>query len=217
MGGKVGTFSMKAQHIIFDLDGTLWNPTEVSMEAWSRACMSNGVDPSMLTRSNFAKAYGHVATEVAHIVLPGVDLETARQILDAANREENELIPTRLGKLFEGVPEILQNLKRTHHLYMCSNCQAGYIEAFLRTYGLEHLFSDSICPGDTGHRKPENLSILLQRNNMQDAIMVGDMDSDREAARINHIPFIHAAYGFGSVDEYDARIASLRELPDLLA
>jgi len=208
---------LRSSHIIFDLDGTLWDPTEVSMEAWRRACVLHGVDPKVLVRSNFASAYGHPAYEVATVVLPHVDPRLRQLVLDTANDYENQLIPRRLGKLFEGVPEVLSRLARTKCLYLCSNCQSGYIEAFTGTYGLEGLFAGSICASDTGLDKVANLRALLERHALADAVMVGDMESDREAARLNGIPFIHAGYGFGTSTTEEISIASLAELETWLA
>lgn len=207
---------MRAEHIIFDLDGTLWDPTEVSMEAWRRACTEHGIDPAILDKKNFAKAFGHLMEDVATIVLPGIDDKEARGIIDMVSDEENKLITTGIGTLFDDVAEILHTLHTKGELFICSNCQAGYIEAFLSTYDLGHLFNDTICPGDTGEAKPENLRILMARHHMKQAIMIGDMESDKEAARANRVPFIHAAYGFGNVKDFDYRITRFSELLDIL-
>lgn len=204
------------RHIIFDLDGTLWDPTEMSMEAWRRACLSVQVDPSILDRKRFAIAYGHPAHAVASIVLPGLPQQLQQRILVLANDLENELIGTGSGTLFEGVPKVLASLGESKRLYVCSNCQAGYIEAFLETYALGHLIADTICSGDTGLDKSTNLGLLLERNHMEYAVMVGDMESDRKAAKANHVPFIHAAYGFGTTVPGERSISSIRELPGML-
>ncbi|MEA5033125.1 MAG: HAD hydrolase-like protein [Sphaerochaeta sp.] len=208
---------MNCESVIFDLDGTLWNPMEMSLEAWKRACIEHGIDPEILERERFARAFGHPASAVAEIVLPAVEKSLQNKVLDSANEMEIQLIRTGLGALFDDVEIILEHLARTKRLFLCSNCQSGYIEAFLSTYGMELLFVDYICSGDTLQGKGINLGILIARNSIGDAVMVGDMVSDYDAARVNNLPFIYASYGFGDLRQFEAKIDRIDELLHVLA
>ena len=96
---------------------------------------------------------------------------------------------------------------------MVSNCQAGYIEAFFAGNRTGHLFDDSENPGRTGLTKGENIRLVMARNGIKRSVYVGDTDGDRRAAEEAGVPFIHAAYGFGTAKRADAVIRSLRELP----
>lgn len=204
------------ESVVLDLDGTLWNPMEMSLEAWRRACLHHQVDPTILLREHFAQAFGQTAHEVAEIVLPGIGAHDRRAILETANSLEIQLIGTGLGELFEGVERTLDQLSRSKRLFLCSNCQSGYIEAFLHTYGFAHFIVDSICSGDTMQDKSINLGLLIDRNTIGDAVMVGDMRTDSEAARMNNLPFIYASYGFGDLQEFAAKIDRIDELPQIL-
>lgn len=205
------------ESVVFDLDGTLWDPMELSMESWRRACLEHGVDTKLLERERFANAFGHPANDVAEIVLPGMEKSHQTKVLDRANELEVQLIETGLGELFNGTVTTLEQLARTKRLFLCSNCQSGYIEAFLHTYGLEKLFVDFICSGDTLQGKDINLSTLIARNSIVASVMVGDMQSDHDAADRNNQPFIYASYGFGHVCRFDAKIDRIDELPQVLA
>jgi phosphoglycolate phosphatase len=190
---------------------------ELSMKSWELACVEHGVDPKLLERERFANAFGYPANAVAGIVLPTVEKSRRTKVLDRANELEVQLIETGLGELFNGTVTTLEHLARTKRLFLCSNCQSGYIEAFLRTYGLEKLFADSICSGDTQQGKGINLSTLVARNAIVESVMVGDMQSDYDAAHRNNQPFIYASYGFGHVCRFDAKIDRIDELPQILA
>ena len=205
------------QNVVLDLDGTLWDPMELSMEAWRQACLEHGVDPKLLVRERFARAFGHPASVVGEIVLPAVSKSLQTKVLDTANELEVQLIGTSLGVLFDGVKTTLEHLARSRRLFLCSNCQSGYIEAFLLTYGLEKMFVDSICSGDTSQGKGISLGMLIARNSIVDAVMVGDMHSDYDAARLNNLPFIYASYGFGDLREFDAKIDRIDGLLHVLA
>jgi phosphoglycolate phosphatase len=48
-------------------------------------------------------------------------------------------------------------------------------------------------------------------------IFVGDTVGDESAAAVNGVPFVFASYGFGACPTSDLRVASFRELADMLA
>lgn len=47
--------------------------------------------------------------------------------------------------------------------------------------------------------KSENIKLIIERNNLKDAIYVGDTELDMEATFAAGIPFVFAEYGFGNV------------------
>ena len=71
---------------------------------------------------------------------------------------------------------------------------------------------DYECPGRTGLSKGENNKIIIERNQLMNAVYVGDTKGDAESAKVAGIPFIFANYGFGDVDEYQYKINSFEEL-----
>jgi phosphoglycolate phosphatase len=97
-------------------------------------------------------------------------------------------------------------------LFIVSNCQAGYIETFLEFAAVSNLFIDFECWGNTRKSKGENLASLIRRNALQKPVMVGDMESDRDAATQCGIPFLHVAYGFGTVSSNDRSFNSFSDL-----
>ena len=107
-------------------------------------------------------------------------------------------------------------IARGYQLAIVSNCQCGYIDAFLSSIGVADLFTDYEEWERTGLVKGENIRLVMERNHMSKAVYIGDTQKDQEAARLAGIPFIHAAYGFGKVQAPDAVIQSLAELPDVI-
>ena len=120
------------------------------------------------------------------------------------------------GKLFEGLIETLEELKKDFKLYIVSNCQNGYIETFLRFYGLENYFCDFENPDERCLSKGENIKAVLERNGFKNSIYVGDTQGDADAAKFAGIPFIYSSYGFGKVDSPDFTISSLSEIADIV-
>ena len=111
-----------------------------------------------------------------------------------------------------------EKLKENYRLLIVSNCQAGYIEAFLDYYQFHDLVEDIECFGNNNKPKAENIALICERNNVakEDAVYVGDIQGDYDAATGAGIGFIHAAYGFGTIDADVKKISEFAELPEVV-
>ena len=201
--------------ILFDLDGTLWDSSEQVTESWNLVFRREGV-PVRLTGDDMRRLMGKTMDEIGLAVFPEGDRAYRERMMEACCREENEYLRLRGATLYPGLRETLASLAREHGLFIVSNCQTGYIEAFLEAHGLEKLFRDHECFGRTGLGKAESIRILLDRQGTEDAVYVGDTAGDEAAANAAGIPFIHAAYGFGTASAPAAVIRSITELPEAL-
>ncbi|MNC58677.1 Phosphoglycolate phosphatase [compost metagenome] len=119
------------------------------------------------------------------------------------------------GRLFEQLEEVLKVLSAKYKLFIVSNCQAGYIEAFYKYHQLQKYFADFENPGRTGLSKGENIKLVMERNNLKNPVYVGDTEKDLKAARDAGIPFVFASYGFGEVSDYEYIIHSFEGLLEL--
>ena len=97
-------------------------------------------------------------------------------------------------------------------VYIVSNCLSGYIENFLNFHQLNHLFQDFECSGNTSQPKTYNIQQVIERNQLQNPIYIGDTHWDAEAADNNTIPFVYASYGFGIVDNPKFIVQSFDQL-----
>ncbi len=200
--------------ILFDLDGTLWDACEVLTRCWNRTLTEKFPDLNRtLTLAEVEGAMGKTLDQIARMYFPEAALDRARDAVATASQDELPELSACGGRLYDGLRDTLAALSGRYFLGIVSNCQCGYIEAFLQAHGLAEYFSDFLCEGMTGHTKGENIRELVTRHGFDRAIYVGDTRGDEEAARAAGVPFIHAAYGFGDAVSPDATIHSPRELP----
>jgi phosphoglycolate phosphatase len=118
--------------------------------------------------------------------------------------------------LYPGVREILEQLAEDYPLFIVSNCQAGYIEAFLDAYHLSALFIDFRSSEVSGRTKAENIRDLVQRYALRSPVYIGDTQLDAEAAALAEVPFIYASYGFETVTGADYTITGFADLLSVL-
>ena len=119
--------------------------------------------------------------------------------------------------LYPDMEETIKELSKNYKLFIVSNCQAGYIEAFFENTGLQPYFTDFTCPGDTGKLKADNIRIMMERNGLESALYIGDTQGDANACKDAEVPMIFARYGFGDVEQEEdyTCIDSFKELLDL--
>lgn len=190
--------------IIFDLDGTLWDSSEQVARAWSVILSRRSETDRRVRRSvtgeDMRGYMGKTMEVIAALMLPDTDEKTRLEIMDECGEYENEYLSGHGGKLYPDLERELDRLSKSFKLFIVSNCQSGYIETFLEYHKLGKYFADFECPGGTGLAKAENIRIIMERNSLDRAVYVGDTQGDLDASDSAGVPFIHAAYGFGTVN-----------------
>lgn len=129
--------------------------------------------------------------------------------------EHDDLSENTDNLLFPDVKETLRKLSEKCRLFIVSNCQCGYIELFMKKAEVEKYITDFECFGNTGKCKGENIKLVIERNNLDDVVYVGDTQGDYEATVLAEIPFVFAKYGFGSVEDCYLEINEIKELLNL--
>ncbi len=201
--------------IIFDVDGTLWDSCQAVANAWNtvlnRYPELNGKQVTEQITRGFM---GKTSEEIFNTLLPEVEEQKRFQIMEECGKQEEVEIAKHGGKLFDNLEKTLQILSQKYDLYIVSNCQAGYIEAFLAYHKLAQYFKDYENSGRTGKPKGENIKLIIERNHIQKSFYIGDTQGDYDATKIAGIPFLYAKYGFGSVDDDVPYIDSIEQLPE---
>lgn len=200
--------------ILFDLDGTLWNSSAEVTASWNIVLQREGVDRPPFTDADIAGVMGLTLPDIAARLLPALPRERQLAVIDACCEEESIYLAAH-GAAVYPTSEELAALAARYPLFVVSNCQAGYIEAFYEGTGLGGYFKDFESAGNTGLPKWDNIALVVKRQGLKRPVYVGDTDWDYQAARRAGVPFIHAAYGFGQVEGVPA-IRRFGELDGLL-
>lgn len=151
---------------------------------------------------------------IADILFPELEKEARMKLLDQCCSMENDYLREHGGVLYPKLEETLSALKEKYPLYIVSNCQSGYIEAFLDHYGFGKYFEDIECYGNNLRQKGDNIRLLADRNGLTEAVYVGDIQGDYDASCHAGVGFIHAAYGFGTIAADVPEIHTFEELTE---
>ncbi len=161
--------------IIFDMDGTLWDSAANVAESWNLAIKQDGSVDKKLTEQDIQGVMGKTMDVIADILFPEMEKEARMKLLDQCCSMENDYLREHGGVLYPKLEETLSALKEKYPLYIVSNCQSGYIEAFLDHYGFRKYFEDIECYGNNLKQKGDNIRLLADRNGLTEAVYVGDI------------------------------------------
>jgi len=198
--------------ILFDLDGTLWDSSREVALSWSMALERYGIP---ITQNDVQSVMGKTLDEIGVLLLPDCTDAQRRQILTECSDCELRYLRQNGANPYPRLFEMLKTLSAEYTLCIVSNCQEGYIETFLDYYGLWEYITDTENAGRTGKPKGENIRMVIERNGFEQVIYVGDTQKDCDAADFAGVPFVHAAYGFGTINRPVPKLTSLQDLPAL--
>ena len=201
--------------MIFDVDGTLWDSTEVVAQAWTEVLKKEGIKDFVMTADRLKTLFGNTLPDIAKMIFPSEKKEEQLRLIGLCCEAEHEALRKKGSPLYPGVPWTLKELSSRYPLFIVSNCQAGYIEVFLESTSLSCCFRDHLCPGDTGHAKAWNILEIARRHNLKEPVYVGDTMGDFRACREAGVPFVYASYGFGDAEQPDYRIEQFSDLEKL--
>ena len=181
----------KWDSILFDLDGTLWDAVKNITSIWNEGIKGHPAAGRALTEKDVRSIMGLTTKEIGQTLFPSASEKEQEELMICCGEAEQRLLPHTGGILYPHLEETLAELKRSLPLFIVSNCDQGYIEAFLSYHQLTDYFTDFLCYGDT--------------------------EKDRLSAEKAGVDFIHAAYGFGTLREPAKEIREIRELPHCIS
>ena len=195
---------ISAKHVIFDLDGTLVDSAPSILASLLAAFNEEGIKP---TRPLTPDIIGPPLTVAIASVLGEKSLAKLPILTEAFKRHYDE-IGYRKTRIYEGVPEMLKELRETgFSLYIATNKRIhptrkiidfiGWTDLFEGLYSLDYFEPVLQNKGEMLHY----LLKELQKTSLQ-KIYVGDRAEDGIAANKNGYRFLWASWGY-SVSEFE--------------
>lgn len=204
---------MKFDSIILDIDGTIWNTTQIVAESWNKAIKNNFPSIPLVNAKILQTQFGKPMSEIADSLFKELNQSQKDFLMEECCKyEQVDLLANTKNLAYDGVIETIKNLSKKIPVFIVSNCQKGYIELVEAKNHLENFIIDSECFGNNGNSKADNISLIIKRNHLKNTVYVGDTQGDADACQKIKIPFIWASYGFGNPQSYDYKIETFSDL-----
>ncbi|MGF7396387.1 HAD family hydrolase [Thermoanaerobacterium thermosaccharolyticum] len=149
--------------IMFDLDGTLWDPTEIILKCLNDTVKEKKEISKTFTKREVESIMGLTIEETAETLFPNLDIKTGISIVEQCYIQENIWIKKSGGHIYKNTEEVIKKLSEKYLLFIISNCQCDYIESFLEYYRLRSYFKDFLSFGITGLPKSDNIKIMIKK------------------------------------------------------
>ena len=208
---------MRYESLILDIDGTLWDSRALVAEGYNIQLRAEGLDHLCTDAETLKTLFGKVMTEIADNLFPDFPPEVRYPLMERCMETENKYLeedPCHIG--YEGIREVLAELKKKYRLFIVSNSQCGYPDLCVEKLGLQDLIEGHLCFGDTGTTKGQTILTLMKKYGIASAAYIGDTQGDLEACEEAGIDFIWAAYGFGAPAHWVAKADSPQALLEIL-
>jgi phosphoglycolate phosphatase len=205
--------------VIFDLDGTLWDASQAITQAFQAARNSVDYIENEVTLAQVQAVTGQPYEVVYERLFPNLPADKFEEYRALCARQELTAAEQQGGALYPDLEATLRYLKQQgYRLFIVSNCQVGYVEAFFANSQLGHYFEGHQCFGTKKLPKADNIREVVAQFGLRAPVYVGDTPGDLAASQGAGVPFIFATYGFGQLDAQEApvRISQPADLRQLL-
>lgn len=204
---------MNYESLIFDIDGTLWDSRALVAEGYNIQLNKEGLSRYCITAETLKPLFGRVMTEIADVIFADFPQKERYALMARCMETENRHLhenPCHIG--YPGVRETMEELAKTHRLFIVSNSQQGYPELCISKLGLTGCITGHLCFGDTGTSKGKTIRTLMEKYNITSCAYIGDTQGDYEATVEAGVSFLWASYGFGTPAGYAGKIDSFEDL-----
>jgi phosphoglycolate phosphatase len=209
---------MIATTLIFDLDGTISDPSEGITKCVNHALEEYGYD--LASPERVSTLIGPPLTEIFETLLGPLTEDRVIELV-TAYRDRYSSVGYAENILYEGIAEVIAELSAAGFcLGVCTSKRADYAARILEMFGLSPCF-DFVDGGDIHIRKVTQLEgIVANGVDAGTAVMIGDRAVDIDAGKRNAIATIAVSWGFAESGELadalpDYTVQTPRELAEM--
>jgi HAD superfamily hydrolase (TIGR01509 family) len=199
--------------VVFDIDGVLMDSFEANYEFFGNLLSNFGYE--MPNKDAFSSMFHMTMINTIKHITGSTDEE---EILKIWEFGKNLDVPHHLLKIPEHSKKIIENLSTEYTLAIVTSKRNVNIFKAPQMQEIEKYFKTAIGFNDVQNHKPHPEPLLLAADRLgvlpEEVVYIGDMPSDREAARSAGMKFI--LFNTQTLPDVDATTYSFLELPNII-
>lgn len=127
---------MKYEMIIFDIDGTLWEASEITMIA-ANTIADEYKEVPKVSIEDIYKVMGLGKRDIAQILMPNIELSKAMGYVDLQTKLAIDLINKNGAHIYDNVSSVIKYLSKKYKLGIITNNFDDYVKLFLEKSNLK--------------------------------------------------------------------------------
>jgi len=197
---------MKVSALVFDLDGTLTDPSEGIANCVNHALAEHGHAPR--SRADISAEIGPPLDFMLRKFIPDISDQEITQLVHSYRQRFN-VVGYAENRLYDNIATVIPELRKTFKLGVCTSKPEAPARQVLDHFNLLNHF-EFVSGGDIGVAKQSQLQSLLERGAINsEAVMIGDRNVDLIAAHNNQLRSAAVLWGFGRHEELQAESPAL--------
>ena len=193
---------------IFDLDGVIIDSKHMMEQSWNTCMLEHKLTQ---TFDDYFKQIGKPFRDI----MKELNVENVEAVKHTYDKASLELMEYCL-EFYDGVEDTLREIKKNSKIAVVTSKTAERTNVILDHLDVEFDYVVSPKKGLRGKPAPDQIlfCLAMTQTDPKDAVYIGDMQVDYEAATRAGIDFIHASYGYGKCDHSVKSIENLNSLLD---
>jgi len=189
---------MVITHLAFDMDGVIYTAEDFIAEAYKEAIKQSGLNLPVPSTTQIMQQIGKPIWDIYKNLFPDITRSDMLEFRKYTRKCVVQMVREKKGRVYDGIPGLLESLSKKYTIAACSNGGAGYIETILKTYDLYKYFIPVLTlDSENLSNKGELLKTYISKNGNDNSswVMIGDRRTDLEAALYNNCRFIGCTWG----------------------
>ncbi len=193
---------------IFDLDGVIIDSKHMMEQSWNTCMLEHKLTQ---TFDDYFKQIGKPFRDI----MKELNVENVEAVKHTYDKTSLELMEYCL-EFYDGVEDTLKEIKKNSKIAVVTSKTAERTNVILEHLDVEFNYVVSPKKGLRGKPAPDQIlfCLAMTHTDPKDAVYIGDMQVDYEAATRAGIDFIHASYGYGKCNHSVKSIENLNSLLD---